>query len=126
MDHLTATGDVVLVSLGGKPEMPEVTRARKGRKMEDEEKRGERVGEDAIVEERKEITETEGEAPWSRWRRRTSSASKPLDGRRASSERPEGNMRLRKEKTNHNRRSERNAGEDNVLEEEDSDRTRTS
>lgn len=124
MDHLTATGDVVLVSLGGKPEMPEVTRARKGRDMADEERRGERVGADAMAEERAEEEEKEGEAPWSSFHRRTSSAA---SGERAqSTKRPEGVMRLRKERTNQSRGSGRYVGDDAVFDddEEDSDRTR--
>ena len=108
MDHLTATGDVVLVSLGGKPDMPEITRARKGRDMEDEEKRGERVGADA-TEERAEAEEKEGQAPWSGFHRRTSSAASGARGQ--SSERPEGVMRLRKERTTQRRRSGRDVAD---------------
>ena len=126
MDHLTATGDVVLVSLGGKPDMPEVTRARKGRDMEDEEKRGERVGADATAEERAEAEEKEGQAPWSGFHRRTSSAASGARGQ--STERPEGVMRLRKERTNQRRRSGSDVADNAVFEdeEEDSDRTRFS
>lgn len=39
LDHLTAAGEVVLVSLGGRPEMPEVRLARVKREKEDVEKR---------------------------------------------------------------------------------------
>jgi hypothetical protein len=124
MDHLTATGDVVLVSLGGKPEMPEVTRSRKGQDMEDVEKRGERVGADIIAEERVEEEEKEGQAPWSAFHRRTSSAASGERGQ--STERPECVMRLRKERTNQSRGSGRDVANNAVFEdeEEDSDRIR--
>ena len=124
MDHLTATGDVVLVSLGGKPEMPEVRRTREMKGAEDEEKRGEEVEQLAREEKRKQVEEKEGEAPWSRFHRRTSSAASPARG--SSGERPEGVMRLRRERTNQSRRSGMSGG-DGVFEEEeeDSGRTRT-
>ena len=83
------------------------------------------AGEDATAEKRREDKEREGQAPWSSFHRRTSSAASRPDGR--SPERPEGIMRLRREKTNQSRMSGRSAVDDAVFEdeEEDSDRTRT-
>ena len=44
MDHLTVDGEVVLVSLGGRPQMPEARMERVEREKQDVEKRGEAVG----------------------------------------------------------------------------------